>query len=89
MTADFLPYPMEFLARTATRVEELEESPDALAAGDFDSLRTYPTVVLGQQVPDQLPDIVRHRGYVRDLRVRSALEEAGLPYRVEGTPFRT
>lgn len=28
------------------------------------------------------------RGYVRDLRVRWALEEAGLPYRVEGVPFR-
>jgi glutathione S-transferase len=29
------------------------------------------------------------RGYVRDLRVRWALEEAGLPYRVEGGPFAT
>ena len=29
------------------------------------------------------------RGYVRDLRVRWALEEAGLPYRVASTPFRT
>jgi glutathione S-transferase len=28
------------------------------------------------------------RGYVRDLRVRWALEEAGLPYRVERAPFR-
>lgn len=28
------------------------------------------------------------RGYVRDLRVRWALEEAGLPYRVEAVPFR-
>ena len=28
------------------------------------------------------------RGYVRDMRVRWALEEAGLPYRVESTPFR-
>jgi glutathione S-transferase len=28
------------------------------------------------------------RGYVRDLRVRWALEEAGLPYRVKGVPFR-
>jgi len=28
------------------------------------------------------------RGYVRDVRVRWALEEAGLPYRVESTPFR-
>jgi uncharacterized protein YndB with AHSA1/START domain/DNA-binding transcriptional ArsR family regulator len=27
------------------------------------------------------------RGFVRDLRVRWALEEAGLPYRVESTPF--
>jgi glutathione S-transferase len=28
------------------------------------------------------------RGYVRDIRVRWALEEAGLPYRVTSTPFR-
>ena len=28
------------------------------------------------------------RGQVRDLRVRWALEEAKLPYRVESTPFR-
>ena len=28
------------------------------------------------------------RGFVRDLRVRWALEEAGLPYVVESTPFR-
>ena len=28
------------------------------------------------------------QGYVRDLRVRWALEEARLPYRVESTPFR-
>lgn len=28
------------------------------------------------------------RGFVRDLRIRWALEEAGLPYRVETTPFR-
>ena len=28
------------------------------------------------------------RGYVRDLRVRWALEEAGLAYRVESVPFR-
>jgi len=28
------------------------------------------------------------RGYVRDLRVRWALEEAGLPYHVESVPFR-
>ena len=28
------------------------------------------------------------RGYVRDLRVRWGLEEAGLPYRVESTPFK-
>src|SRR5579872_297796 len=27
------------------------------------------------------------RGFVRDLRVRWALEEAGLPYRVEGVAF--
>src|SRR5690349_20119568 len=27
------------------------------------------------------------RGFVRDLRVRWALEEAGLPYRVATTPF--
>ena len=29
------------------------------------------------------------RGLVRDLRVRWALEEAGLPYRVTSTPFRS
>jgi len=28
------------------------------------------------------------RGFVRDLRVRWALEEAALPYRIESTPFR-
>ena len=28
------------------------------------------------------------RGFVRDLRVRWALEEAGLPYRVASVPFR-
>lgn len=28
------------------------------------------------------------RGYVRDIRLRWALEEAGLPYRVASTPFR-
>jgi glutathione S-transferase len=28
------------------------------------------------------------RGFVRDVRIRWALEEAGLPYRVESTPFR-
>src|SRR5205823_2050334 len=28
------------------------------------------------------------RGYVRDLRVRWALEEAGLPYRIQSTSFR-
>lgn len=35
---------------------------------------------------DWVPDFPR--GYVRDIRVRWALEEAGLPYRVESTPFR-
>jgi len=34
---------------------------------------------------DWVPEVPR--GYVRDLRVRWALEEAGLPYRVEGVPF--
>ena len=34
---------------------------------------------------DCVPDMPR--GFVRDLRVRWALEEAGLPYRVESTPF--
>jgi glutathione S-transferase len=34
---------------------------------------------------DWVPEMPR--GYVRDLRVRWALEEAGLPYRVEGVPF--
>jgi glutathione S-transferase len=35
---------------------------------------------------DWVPDLPR--GYVRDLRVRWALEEAGLAYRVESTSFR-
>ena len=35
---------------------------------------------------DWVPEIPR--GYVRDLRVRWALEEAALPYRVESVPFR-
>lgn len=35
---------------------------------------------------DWVPDLPR--GLVRDLRVRWALEEAGLSYRVESTPFR-
>ena len=35
---------------------------------------------------DWVPEIPR--GYVRDVRVRWALEGAGLPYRVEGVPFR-
>ena len=35
---------------------------------------------------DWVPEMPR--GFVRDLRVRWALEEAGLPYRVESTPFR-
>lgn len=35
---------------------------------------------------DWVPDTVR--GLVRDLRVRWALEETGLPYRVHSTPFR-
>lgn len=35
---------------------------------------------------DWVPELPR--GYVRDLRIRWALEEAGLPYRVASTPFR-
>ena len=35
---------------------------------------------------DWVPEMPR--GYVRDLRVRWALEEAGLPYRVESVSFR-
>jgi glutathione S-transferase len=35
---------------------------------------------------DWVPEVPR--GYVRDLRVRWALEEARLPYRVESVPFR-
>ena len=35
---------------------------------------------------DWVPEMPR--GFVRDLRVRWALEEAGLPYRVESVPFR-
>jgi glutathione S-transferase len=34
---------------------------------------------------DWVPELPR--GYVRDIRVRWALEEAGLPYRVNGVPF--
>lgn len=33
---------------------------------------------------DRVPELPR--GYVRDIRVRWALEEAGLPYRVRGVP---
>ena len=36
---------------------------------------------------DWVPE--RPRGYVRDLRVRWALEEAGLPYGVRTVPFRS
>ena len=35
---------------------------------------------------DWVPEMPR--GYVRDLRLRWALEEAGLAYRVEGVPFK-
>jgi len=35
---------------------------------------------------DWVPE--KPRGFVRDVRIRWALEEAGLPYRVESTPFR-
>jgi glutathione S-transferase len=35
---------------------------------------------------DWVPDMPR--GFVRDIRARWALEEAGLPYRVKSTPFR-
>lgn len=35
---------------------------------------------------DWVPELPR--GYVRDVRIRWALEEAGLPYRVESVPFR-
>lgn len=35
---------------------------------------------------DWVPEMPR--GFVRDVRVRWALEEAGLPYRVESVPFR-
>ncbi|NMM05287.1 glutathione S-transferase family protein [Polaromonas sp.] len=35
---------------------------------------------------DWVPEMPR--GYVRDIRVRWGLEEAGLPYRVESVPFR-
>src|SRR5690606_36126368 len=35
---------------------------------------------------DWVPDTPR--GFVRDVRIRWALEEAGLPYRVQGVPFR-
>jgi glutathione S-transferase len=35
---------------------------------------------------DWVPEMPR--GHVRDIRVRWALEEAGLPYRVESVSFR-
>jgi glutathione S-transferase len=35
---------------------------------------------------DWVPELPR--GYVRDIRIRWALEEAALPYRVESVPFR-
>jgi glutathione S-transferase len=35
---------------------------------------------------DWVPEMPR--GYVRDIRVRWALEEAGLPYRIHSVPFR-
>src|ERR1700761_5300323 len=35
---------------------------------------------------DWVPEMPR--GMVRDIRVRWALEEAGLPYQVKGTPFK-
>ena len=35
---------------------------------------------------DWVPELPR--GFVRDIRVRWALEEAGLPYRVDSVPFR-
>ncbi|MDB6177558.1 glutathione S-transferase family protein [Paracoccus sp. Z330] len=35
---------------------------------------------------DWVPNVPR--GYVRDIRLRWALEEVGLPYRVESTPFK-
>ena len=35
---------------------------------------------------DWVPEMPR--GFVRDIRIRWALEEAGLPYRVASTPFR-
>lgn len=44
-----------------------------------------PTSELVLTTFDWVPD--RARGYVRDLRVRWALEEAGLPYRIETVPI--
>ncbi len=35
---------------------------------------------------DWVPEMPR--GFVRDIRIRWALEEAGLPYKVESTPFK-
>jgi glutathione S-transferase len=35
---------------------------------------------------DWIPEVPR--GYIRDIRVRWALEEAELPYRVNSVPFR-
>lgn len=53
--------------------------------GKPDSPGRHPMVDLVLTTFDWVPDMPR--GYVRDIRVRWALEEAGLPYRVEGVPF--
>src|SRR5262249_24504054 len=53
----------------------------ASAAGDPEMVELILTTF------DWVPE--KPRGYVRDIRVRWALEEAGLPYRVRSTSFRT
>jgi hypothetical protein len=49
-------------------------------------LRTEQFMTLTLTTYDWVPDLPR--GYVRDLRIRWALEEAEMPYRVASTPFR-
>lgn len=59
-------------------------SYDAVACPYSDSGISMDEIVI--HTLDWVPELPR--GYVRDLRVRWALEEAGLPYRVESTPLR-
>ena len=51
-----------------------------------DTMRRHYMADLTLTTFDWVPEMPR--GYVRDIRIRWALEEARLPYRVESTPFR-